>query len=492
MAYNSKNIINILKTRYKLCTVHLLASIVLYLIVCFAGLENSFSLMAMYGMISFIVVSVLLKSEMRFEGFTLSILFLAGAYLRLIIPTISNAILAEGGVHFKFKFDYTDSIFPCAIAMNIYYMMFLLLLTYFSKNNRILNIDLTSLLQKKHLLGKIFVIYAWGFFYTIISESLSVGFLGMFLDGFSPMALIILAFVSVYKPEKKIRYTFYVLVVLEVIRTVVWGFYKGAIIQPIFIFAIHYYLYCRYNDKAVLTIKSVTILILALVFMLGFIYPFMNAKRYAAGWDPTNGITQDIDIKEIVITVFENKDKLVDNEQSEALLGRFDALQTNSYFYKLVQKDGINPIVLFAAVRQFWPKWLGRDTDKDILMKPGYIVTSFIEYGEHKEIVDYTSSYIGAFGSGYFWGWWIGVILVCAFNALVISKVFNFCILHATNYICMLVITNIVLESFNCFEEVHSGGLSRAILWFIFILVVKFYLSFESSLKKKNHVQATI
>ena len=27
----------------------------------------------------------------------------------------------------------------------------------------------------------------------------------------------------------------------------------------------------------------------AIVFLLAFVYPFMNAKRYAAGWDPTNG-----------------------------------------------------------------------------------------------------------------------------------------------------------------------------------------------------------
>ncbi len=298
------------------------------------------------------------------------------------------------------------------------------------------------------------------------------------------MALVMLAFVSVYKPEKKYKYTFYILVILEVVRTIVWGFYKGAIIQPIFIFAIRYFLYCRYNGKTVINLKSILLLVVAVVFMLGFIYPFMNAKRYAAGWDPTNGVTQSIDVKEIVLTVFDNRDKLIDDDHSNALLSRFDALQTNAYFYKLVQRDGIDPIVLYASIRQFWPKWLGRNTDEDILLKPGYVVNSYLEYGSLRRVDDLSSAYIGAFASGYFWGWWIGAFIVCLFNAYVIAWLLKFCTSHSSNYISMLVITGLILGSFSCFEEVHSGGLSRAIIWFVFIIVLRFYLI----IKQKSHV----
>lgn len=479
---------SIVETRIRLCKLHLFISVFFYIIVCLLGFEMNFNLMVGYGVYTFFITTLLLKSEMRFEGFTLVILFLAGSYLRLIIPTISNAMLASNGALIKLRYDYTDAIFPCAIAMNIYYMLFLLLLTFFSKSNRILNVDLTSLLQKKHFLRTILLLFSWGVFYTIYSNLFSIGFVGVFLDGFSTMALLMLAFVSVYKSEKKYIYTFYLLIVLEIVRSVVWGFYKGAIIQPVFIFAIHYYLYCRYNRKPIFTLKTIAILTFSILFMLGFVYPFINAKRYAAEWDPTNGITKDFDVKEIVLTVFENRDKLIDEDQSDILLVRFDALTPNAYFYKLVQKDGINPIVLYASIRQFWPKWLGRDTDQDNLLKPGYVVNSYMEYGYLRQLDSFSSNYIGSFASGYFWGWWIGVFIVCIFNAYVISWLLRFCTSHSTYYLCMLVMTSIVLESFGCYEEVKSGGISRAIIWFLFIIVLKFYVS----LKRFRHVQRFI
>ena len=473
---------SIIKTRYTLCKLHLCVSALLYFLVWVLGLGNSFELMLIYGIMSFCLTSVLLKSELRIEGFSLTVLFLAGSYLRLIIPTITDALMAVDGEKFQFKYDFTDAIFPCALAMNMYYMMFLLLMTYFSKTNRVLEFDLTSLLGKKHLLLTTLLLFAWGVFYTLFSESFSIGFLGMFVDGFCPMALVMLAFVSAYNKEKKYTYTFLLLTVIEVLRTVIWGFYKGAIIQPIFILGIYYFLYCRYNGKSVVTLKSVIYLVVALVFMIGFVYPFMNAKRYAAGWDPTNGVTQDIDIKDIVITVFENKDKLADNEQSEALLSRFDAIPTNAYFYKLVQKEGINPIVLFASVRQFWPRWLGRSTEDDVLLKPGYVVNSYLEYGALRKIDRLSSAYIGSFGSGYFWGWWIGAFIVCMFNAYVVSWLLKFCTSHSRYYLSMLVITSIIMQAFQCFEEVHSGGLSRALIWFIYVIVLKAYLILKKNL----------
>ena len=472
----------IIRKRYILCKTHLVFSTIIYLLVWVFHLEAEFGLMICYGVFSILMTSLLLKSEMRYGGISLLILFLAGSYLRLQLPTVMDALLVINGGKFSFKYDYTDALFPCAIAMNIYYMMFIVLLTKFSKTNRIISIDLSPLLNKRHLMKTILFLFAWGTLYGIKEDIFSIGFLGMFLDGFSPMALVMLAFVSVYKPEKKYRYTFYVLVIIEVLRSAIFGFYKGAIIKPIFIFAIHYFLSCRYSGKSLITVKSATLSITAVLFLLVFVYPFMNAKRYAAGWDPTNGITQQIDIKdikELVVTIFENKDKFVDDGQSDAMFDRFDALKPNAYFYKLVQLDGVNPIILYGAIRQFWPKWLGRDTSEDTLLKPGYIATSYIEYGYLRRIDSFSSSYTGAFASGYFWGWWIGVFIVCLFNAWTLSYFLKFCTVHYSNYLSLLILTSIITEAFGCFEEVHSGGLSRALLWFIYVIVFYLYVSYK-------------
>lgn len=475
----------LIKRRLSICKINLIISGLLYLVVDLFGLNTDYNLMICFGLWMFCVSLALLNNELKYEGLSLVLLFLAGSYLRLIIPTITDALIADEGEKFKFYYDYTDALFPTAIAMNIYYMLFLILLTIFSKTNKLISIDLSSLLKQKHLMKTIIFLYVWGFLYAIKEDLFSIGFLGMFFSGFTPMSLLMLAFVCVYKPEKKYKYTFYVLVLIEIIRNIIWGFYKGAIIQPIFIFAIHYYLTCRYNGKPLITIKSATFFIIAVLFSLAFVYPFMNAKRYAAGWDPTNGITQQIDVKELVITIFENREKLIDDGQSDALLDRFDALKPNAYFYKLVQIDGLNPIILFGAIRQFWPKWLGRDTSQDTLFKPGYIASSYIDYGHLRHIETFSSSYVGAFASGYYWGWWPGVFIVCIFNAFVIAWFLKFCTSHFSNYLSLLILTGIITESFSCFEEVHSGGLSRALFWYIYI--VAFYL-FSSFKEKSKHV----
>lgn len=463
----------IVSKRYELCKIHLCISIISYIVICLFELEKTFDLMILYGLISFCMISLILKSELRYNGFSIIPLFLLGSYLRVIIPTIQNGILAYNGEQFKEYYDYTDAIFPTAISLNIYYMMFIIFLTFFSKKNRVISIDLNSFLMKKNILRISVFFYLWGFVYSIYSESFGLGFVGIFLDGFSQMSLLILAFASVYKKEIKYSYVFYLLVIIEVIRSSIWGFYKMDIIQPIFICCIQYYLSCKFNRKSLISLKSVTLVFFSIVFMLAFVYPFMTAKRHAAGWDPTNGVTKDINIKELVINVFENKDALITEGQGETMLDRFDALRPNAYFYKLVQIDGLNPIVLYASIRQYWPKWLGRDTSNDILLKPGYIVNSFVRHGRLQKLDDFSSGYIGSFSSGYYWGWWIGVVVVCIFNAFVISWLINYCSNYSNNYLCLLVLNSIILNSFNCFEEVHSGGLSRAIRWFMFIVLFK-------------------
>ena len=203
----------IIKKRTQLCKVHLVFSIIIYISVWLFGLESLYGFMLLYGFFSLCIFSLLLKSELRFGGVSLVTLFIAGAYLRLLIPTVTYAISAAEGVCYGFKYDYTDVLFPTTIAMNIYYVAFLLLVTFFSKSNRNLSIDLSVLVKKKNILKYILLLFSLGLLYTVTSISSSIGVLGMFFDNFTSMALVMLAFVCVYKSEKKYLYIFYVLII---------------------------------------------------------------------------------------------------------------------------------------------------------------------------------------------------------------------------------------------------------------------------------------
>ena len=465
--HNNLTVKKIVKFRNKVCGINLFISLIFYLVVTL-GLERQWQLMLAYGVWSVCIYSILLFSELRFRGLGLFALFFVGAIVRHAMPIIDHSSSAIDGSKFSFFYDYTSYIFPTAIAMEIYYMLFVLGLTHFSRD-KMMSIDMSLLLKIRHFNTIILFAYIVGIIYSLFPYWFdSLGWLRMIFSSLCQIVLVALAFYCSYYDRKYSKLLFYIFIFINLFIAIFLGFYKGAIVMPLIIYALYYVLHKRVRGERLITIKSIIILILTLSFILFFVYPFMNAKRYAAGWNPTDGVTNKYSNTEIIQNVLFNSNNEIRESSGEQLSSRLNSLDCNAYFYMFPNEHGHRQDVLFACFRQFWPKWLGRDTENDIMLKPGYMLKSYFELGHVVRTPTLSSANAGRLGSAYFWGGWPAALFMCMFNAFLISFLFDKSKKNIKNVFALLIFLSIIMGSIDCFEEgTHSGGFSTAISWLI-------------------------
>jgi hypothetical protein len=121
----------------KICIVlNLFVSVMLILIEQVTAISDYFAFMLVYSIFSLCIYMYMIFLEIRYyEGLTIRFLFLVGALLRLSVPSIekSVAMLTEDVSQLQFmRNDITTYVFPTLLWMNIYYMVFLYVFTYFS------------------------------------------------------------------------------------------------------------------------------------------------------------------------------------------------------------------------------------------------------------------------------------------------------------------------------------------------------------------------
>ena len=463
----SLEITKIVNLRCVVCKINFFVNTVLYAIVLL-GFEKQWQLMLAYGVWSVCIYSILLFSELRFRGLGLFALFFIGAIMRHAMPIIDHSLSAMDGWKFSFFYDYTEYIFPAAIAMEIYYMLFVLGLTHFSRD-MMLSIDMSLLLKVRHFNTIIVLAYLVGVIYNLFPYWFdSLGWLRMIFSSLCQIVLVALAFYCSYYDSKFSKLLFYVFIFTNIFIAIFLGFYKGAIIMPLIIYALYYVLHKRVRGERLITIRSIIIIIMTLYFMLFFVYPFMNAKRYAAGWNPTDGVTNEFSNTEIIKDVISGSNNTFIESSSEQISSRLNSLDCNAYFYMLSNEHEHHQDILLACFRQFWPKWLGRDAENDIMFRPGYMIKSYFENGHVVRNPTLSSGNAGRFGAAYFWGGWPASIFMCMFNAFLISFLFQESKKKIRNVFALLIFLSIVMGSIDCFEEsTHSGGFSTAIMWII-------------------------
>lgn len=462
-----RSFLPIIDTRRQLCSIHIAMSIVMYTAIILLSLERSFELMVCYGIYSIIITTALLLSELRYKGLSLLLIFLVGAYMRLLLPTIQMALEAIAGEKFSYSYDYTGYIFPCAVAMNIYYMMFILALTKFAKDKN-LAIKFDALFSIPYFNALVIFIFIIGSLVRLIPDNIT------FMDSLRRMllllpraALLLLTFYCAYNKKKSSHILYKFLILYEIFYSVFFDFYKGRVIEPVALFILYYYLKCRNEGNNVINVKMITLLLSSMAFIYFFIFPFITTKRIEANWDPVTNLTfSSYSNIEIAKKVLSGKSiKYDENFEGESSANdRQNAIPHNAIFYRAAITEGFNPIMLEYPFTLPIPRWLGGGGSQPS-ENPGYMVNAYLENGDF--IVSdsgemYTSSYMGAFASSYFWGGWIAVLMMSIFNGWVIVRVLEFSLKHPKNMFAILLLLDVVLGALNCYEEIQDGGFIRA------------------------------
>ena len=469
--------VGILKARIILCVLHFLGSLILYLLVSLFGLGDDYGLFLAYSIVTIVVFSILFLSEARFNGLSLLLLFLLAAFMRLVIPAYEMSIELLDGEKFSYARDYSTFVFPAVLGMNVYYTLFILLLTRFSKD-KYLSFRFEELTNIKHMRLFAIIIFIIGAISTIIEAFPILDSLRGHFSQLMLVSLILLAFYCAYKDDKGTLRLFYILISLNVIIALFFGFYKSKIILPIATYVLYYYLYCRRNQKHLINVKFIGLVIFLALFLFGFVYPFMTLKRVETQWDPdTNEVVaqySNIDFIQRVLKGETNFQEETREERTSAIADRQNAIPVNSFFYMSAYERGFNTRLLKEALTLSLPRWLGGSGKETI--GQGYLAEAYL-FSESFNIAGVSSnSYVGVFASSYFWGGWFAVFLMCMFNAWFISFLFEFSQKNVKNIFALIILLSILLSSVACFEEVHDGGIMWAkntFLLYLFAIITK-------------------
>jgi hypothetical protein len=389
------------------------------------------------------------------------------------------------GVTYYYYKNFTDYIFPASISMNIYYSLFIISLTYFSKD-KMLSINMDIIEKIKKIYSFIITIYVIGFCVRLIPDYISfMDTLRRFLSLLPTIALLILTFVSAKNRNRKYRVTFVILILLEVFYATFFGFFKGEIIRPILLFILYYYIKCRYEGRTIINPQFISLMMFTGLFLYYFVYPFMTIKRTESGWDPATNITfYNYSSYDIFKRVLNGEGRESEENRNDAISDRQNAIPMNAYFYMSAIENGYNTTILEPAFDLPIPRWLGGGAK--IERHQGYLADTYLNSGNFQvsKYGIHSAAYVGLFGSAYFWGGWLAVLFMIAFNGWLISWLLNFAISRGTNPFALIVLFNLVLESLTCFEEIHDGGIGRIKNYILFIVLAIIY---DKLLIRKKH-----
>lgn len=471
----------IIRYRYNIGFINLIISVILMMIVWGFNQTNNFGLMMAYSIWGLYVYLSLLISELRYRGLNILLLYLIGTITRLAYPAFEMSMDGLAGARFSFLHDYTEYVFPTAIAMNIWHMIFIIAMTFFSKN-KVLAFDITSLLKKKNILTFIVVIYIIGIVVRIFPQLIFFSdTIRLFIGYFPQLTLLLIAVYCAYNDDKKAFTLMIVILIIEEYNAIFYGFTKHAIVFNLLFIILYFFLRQRNKGKKVITPKFILVLSLVISFVILFVFPFMNAKRILSSWDPLTNKTysnySNIDIIQDVITgeamkFYRQTNR--GNSATEGLLNRSNFIPYNAYFYRSSDKEGRNQILLKGTMTYLLPRILRGGKAHDVKLNYHLLTTAYINTGTWNIYsLPYSSGTpTGSFGGAYLWGGWIAVILVCILNAFVITKVLMYSISYQKNLLSIVLIMMILISFLSSFEETHDGGVARNVTYLVYAFLV--------------------
>lgn len=466
----------------KICIVlNLFVSVMLILIEQVTAISDYFTFMLVYSIFSLCIYMYMIFLEIRYyEGLTIRFLFLVGALLRLSVPSIekSVAMLTEDVSQLQFmRNDITTYVFPTLLWMNIYYMVFLYVFTYFSKGYT-LERFLLPVLRKYRVNIISIVFYIIGYGYNLYSLTIPVGFLPSIIQNLLTNLVNVGLLMIVVDTAYNYSRSKYILMLFEIIGLVYYGifysFYKSVIVLPLLLFVMYYFMRSFQQGTKVIKVKFVLITVFISAFFIFFIYPFMSTKRVEADFQvQTNTAMASYSNEEIIEDIIKGN---IQADENSSTMDRLDALSPNSFFYGDVDKHKQHHWDLVEAnLKLMMPRFLYPDKENNNtgLRAYSYALTgSFNNYSFYNCFI-----FVGLFASAFFAGGWMFAIFMAIVNGFFLARYSDYMIKNISNILALVFFFSIATTVLISFEEVHDGGIMRDISYIINAVIV-FYTNF--------------
>lgn len=488
--------LEIINIRKRLMFLNLLLSLFLLLTIQVFHLDRWGWAYLLYALWQFFVYGKMLYSELKTPGLNMLSLFFLGALMTVALPSFSYSVgLIEGKKFYCLAdiYEITDSVFQTSAAMNVYYSLFILLLTRFS-NNRMFIVDIDFIAKKYNLF------YIAIFLYLIAFVFRAIPFIAMIssaLDQFAgslPLLVVFLLAIYCGLSYKKDKYywLFIVILFIEIACSFAFGMYKGTIIIYAVMYFLYYYLHTRTVGKNIINSKSILFGAFFLFFILYIVYPFINIKRNESNF----GLNQDeskvkevdnIDILVRVLTFDYDMEKISGGDgMSEAFTGRMSAIYANAFFYNDAYTNGFHNDMLKMSLQMMTPRLILPDKQEgsDGNMTYGYMM------GKEFTSVNSSSNFVGLFAGSYFWGGWVGAIVMCIINAWVLSLLLKTCFSNLDNIFSWIILTMTLMPMMRCFEESSDGGVRGDVFYLFYVLIIKttsLFIGRRNSLYQQRH-----
>ncbi|MDR2146382.1 MAG: hypothetical protein LBE91_07995 [Tannerella sp.] len=477
----------LVSSRFRYIIIHLAVCTVGLILVNGLDLQTNFRLMQIFSFWSILIYLKLLQIEIKYsKGLTLVLFYLIGCLMRVGMGGLSISI---GGINnegiFYLLNDVTDAVFPTSIWMNISYMLFLASFTYFT-GNRNTNIDLYVYIKKYDTFSIAIFLYILSYLLKIFPVFTFMNTLNQILGELSRVSLLLLTFTCVYKRKPLYSIVFILTVIAEIMAGIFGGFYKGGIISPLFFVAIYFYLRNKQLDKSIFSMNLIAISVVTVFFLFSFVYPFMNEKRYRSGYDPfLGGATKDYSNMEIIEDVLAGDIKYdEDNEVSDQFVNRVDAIATNSFFYKNIDKYGkhiydfIEKSLLISIPKILYP-------DKP-LNDVGMMATALAAAGNINTMHESSYTFVGFFASMYMLGGVLGVFVLCLLNGIIIAKYYNFALDNILNPFSLLLLLVLLFSALSAYEETTTAGIASWI-WNSYYIIIILFINFILKLRRSYY-----
>ena len=224
-----------------------------------------------------------------------------------------------------------------------------------------------------------------------------------------------------------------------------------------------------------LTPSMIIYTIIVLLFLNYIIFPFIAIKRVESGWDPVTNLTyNNYSNAEILRSVFDSaKEKVKDDDDDTEndVVDRLNSVKSNAYFYMGAQVRGHDQSILRSGILGFLPPMLRPNVKID---SQGMMTVQYMQSGTTKITSSsaHSGDFTGLFGGAYFWGGWIGALLMCFINAFSFVAMFNYLTKWQNNMFSIFVLFLLLFNAISCFEETSDGGVLNDLNYIYYVVFI--------------------
>lgn len=452
------------RKKNKIIYLNLFVSAVILLIINLTGTRESFGFMLFFGVVIAMIYGTLLLLEVKyFTGLSLNLPLLVGYCTRIVQPTLEKSWGAMNGDQYYFLIeqnDINDYMFPTAVWINIYYMIFYWCLLRYAKNFTIED-SIRPFFTRYEIPRFTIPLFIIGITYNIVTSYIPAGFIpgivSTVFDKLTLLAIIAQMFDALFNPTKRKRRIFEIFIILSIWQTVVFGFYKGVIMMNIMYYILYLFLDSRYHSKRLLSGKFIVVCASVFLIIDLVLYPFMETKRVVAGWDVAGAQVATVEYSNWKILQDVLDGKSVYERGQVKTSGRMDAIPPNAFFYKECCEKGLRTSELAKSnLELLVPRFINPNKHK---AEAGLMTYAYAVHGSfNSKDIAVSNNYVGQFASAYLIGGWLFVILAAFINGWFTIFYYNFLIKYNKNILAILFLMPLIINALLAYEEIHDAG----------------------------------